>query len=223
MINLLDITENPIQHMGKMAGVCYGTNTQDPIKNYKRGLDVLKANHGRVLEFPEVTLELTGYSNRVIRELYTHIIGVTRLQESTRYVSMRDKFTHYYTPQSIQNNEKALDIYSYTMETLSNAYQSLIELGISKEDAGNLVPLGQHTKIVLKVNLRALINMFEVRTCDRAYIEYRILMGDIKSTLTNLDQEWDEIMSEYAITKCDKTGYCTENSSCGRYPLTFLP
>jgi len=37
-----------------MAGVCYGTDVSDDEKNYKRGIDCLKSQHGRTWEFPTV-------------------------------------------------------------------------------------------------------------------------------------------------------------------------
>lgn len=219
MITVLDYTENPIQYMGKVAGVCYGTDTMDRTKNYKRGMDVLKANHGRVLEFPDVTIEITGYSNRVVRELYTHIIGVTRLQESTRYIDMNKRFGEYYIPPSIKANPRASKAYCEAMSVSSDVYNELTELGIPREDLGNLVPMGQNTKVVLKINLRALIHMFEIRTCKRAYKEFRKLMVEIRLRLGDLDNEWEEIMTDHVDIKCDKLGYCPENKSCGRYPV----
>ena len=43
-------TKNPITLMGECTGVCYGSDTTDPVKNYKRGKDCLTSGHGRALE-----------------------------------------------------------------------------------------------------------------------------------------------------------------------------
>lgn len=217
MIKIIDITHRPIQYIGKVAGVCYGSDTSDETKNYKRGIDCLTNNHGRTFEYPDVTLEISEYSNRVVREIYTAIVGVTRLQESTRYLNMSEKFESYYTPKSIKMNEDALALYEDTMDTIKCAYETLKLMGIPKEDLGNLVPLGQHTKIVLKINLRALIHMFEIRTCTRAYVEYRSFMSELKKVLSEVDKEWAELCNDYFVTKCVRLGYCDEKKSCGRY------
>lgn len=83
--------KNPISMIGEEAGVCWGADTSDPEKNYKRGLDCLENEHGRTFEFPDVYMILDGYSARVIREWYTHIGGApTRLQASTRYIDYRN-------------------------------------------------------------------------------------------------------------------------------------
>ena len=34
--------KNPISMIGEEAGVCWGADTSDPEKNYKRGLDCLE-------------------------------------------------------------------------------------------------------------------------------------------------------------------------------------
>lgn len=202
-----------------MAGICYSSDISDEAKNYKRGIECIENNHGRTMEYVDVTLEIDGYSNRMIRELYTTIVGVSRLQQSTRYVNMSKRFDEYYIPPKIRSNPDALEAYEDTMWVIKDAYEFLISKGVPKEDAANLVPLGQHTTIVLKINLRALVNLFAVRTCTRAYIEYREFMNELRQTLMEIDSEWKELCKKYFVTKCAKVGYCDEKKSCGRYPL----
>lgn len=62
-----------------------------------------------MLEFPQIYLEISGYSARVIRELYTHISGApTRLQASTRYIDYTNEGFDCIIPKSI---EKMLMLY----------------------------------------------------------------------------------------------------------------
>ena len=80
-------TKIPITMIGMQAGICYGTDTTNNEKNYKRGIECLENNHGRTFEYPDIYAVIDGYSARTIREWYTHIGGSpTRLQESTRYI-----------------------------------------------------------------------------------------------------------------------------------------
>ena len=89
---------DPIRLIGEMAGVCYGADTEDIEKNFKRGINCLKSQHGRTFEFPDVYMILDGYSARVIREFYTHIGGLpTRLQSSTRYIDYSKNGFEYIT------------------------------------------------------------------------------------------------------------------------------
>lgn len=79
-----DTTKEPITMIGRYASYCWGADISNPEKNYERGLNCLKSEHGRTWEFPDIYMILDGYSARVIREWYTHIGGSpSRLQAST--------------------------------------------------------------------------------------------------------------------------------------------
>ena len=76
------------------------------------------------------------------------------------------------------------------------------------------------TKIVLRTNLRNLIDMAHQRLCTRAYWEFRKLMKDIINALREYSDEWKILIDEYKVfqPKCDVCGFCTEKDSCGRQP-----
>lgn len=213
MVTILDYTDKfPLQHIGIAAGVCWNSNVNDPEANFKRAIDCIESGHGRVEEYPDVEMVIEGYSARCIRELYTHIIGTTRLQESTRYVDCEN--FEYYDP--TKGNDRQTLIYNRTMQKIREAYKELLNAGMSKEDAANILPLGMHTKIVWKVNLRALIHFMEMRLCSRAYKEIRVLCNDIMSALSDYSGEWNHICLYYFKPKCLWSGKCTEKKSCGR-------
>ena len=202
---LSETTINPITKMGERAGICWGADISDPEKNYKRGMDCLESNHGRVFEFADVVMELDGYSARVIRELYTAMIGVSKLQASTRYIDYSNEFD-YYTPSDLENNVT----YHKTMFDIQRSYQKLIDEGYKKEDLGNLLPLGLNSKMVLKIDMRAILHLAEIRMCSRAYIEFQDLMKDMQLALSQLDGEWLEI-AKLMKPKCEN---CTEKENC---------
>lgn len=210
MIKVIDYTKNPLTLMGKVAAKCWDSNPSPQI-----GIDCIESNHGRILEYPDITVEISDYSARCIRELYTHIIGTSRIQQSTRYVNMNS--FDYYVPYSITNDKQAKATYDKCMVNIMKSYSILRELGIPKEDCANLLPLGSNTKIVLKINGRAILHMAELRLCNRALKEYRELMNELLNTISNLDDEWTKIIS-YAKPKCEILGYCNEKKSCGKYP-----
>jgi thymidylate synthase (FAD) len=176
------------------------------------------SGHGRVEEYPQIYLQLDGYSARVIREFYTHIGGApTRLQESTRYVDCSS--FGFVIPPSILENGKANYIYQETMRNISEAIKALEDLGIKREDSAMLLPLGMETKVIVRTNLRNLIDMSHQRLCTRAYWEFRQLMKDIINALAKYSEEW-EILIDYDlfVPKCQVYGYCPEKNSCGRRP-----
>lgn len=207
--------KNPIEMIGMEAGVCYGADTSDPERNYKRGIDCLESGHGRAFEFPDVYMILDGYSARVIREWYTHIGCLpTRLQSSTRYIDYEHGFD-YYIPDSVKKTTATLTVYKEMMDSIAKYLAWLVDLGVPKEDAANGLPLGMTTTIVDKRNLRNLIDMSHQRMCTRAYHEFRDLFHDVATALSEYSEQWAYIVDHYFEPKCEYLGYCNEKKSCG--------
>ncbi|MGL5751528.1 MAG: FAD-dependent thymidylate synthase [Paraclostridium sp.] len=218
MIKILDITKNPLTHMGMIAGICYG---QDNPKRFRKIAErCLSEGHGRVSEFANVTIEIDGYSAKVIRELYTHIIGTNRVQSSTRYIDYSSGGFEYTVPESVSKDLHSRMIWDNVMNTIQASMNQLKEKGVPVEDFTNLLPLAYTTKMVLNINIRALVHMFNVRACTCAYWEYRDLMKELKSVLSQQDDEWKYISDNYFVPKCVAIGFCDESTRhCGIRPL----
>ena len=217
-VTLLETTtRKPITLIGERAGVCWGADITDAKQNYKRGLDCIQSGHGRTLEFVNVEMILDGYSARVIREWYTHIGGApTRLQASTRYINYGE--FEYIVPDSVKDIPLARATYGNAMYTIQKAVEELEKIGIPREDAANLLPLGMCTKVVDKRNLRNLVDMSRQRMCNRAYWEFRELFKDICQALMVYSDEWFTVITMLMKPKCDALGYCPEKHGCGMYP-----
>lgn len=137
---LPETTIDPISLMGRRAGICWGKDITNSEKNYKRGLDCIKSNHGRVFEFVNIEAIIEGYSARVIREWYTHIGGSpTRLQSSTRYVNY-DNF-EYIVPKTVQTEEQKA-WYNNAIDTISQTLQNLEESGVKRKIFANVTSVG---------------------------------------------------------------------------------
>lgn len=221
-ITILEQTDkNPITLMGKMAGVCYGSDITNDQKNYKRGMDCILSGHGRILEYVNVAMIIDGYSAKFYREFYTHIGGSpTRTQASTRYINYtKGAGFNYVVPKTIQKNLQAEDLYVKTMAQINEACRVLEQdFGIPREDASMLLPLGMNSKVVDKRNLRNWIDMSRVRECSRAWSEYREFFADVKTALREYSDEWAWVVDNLFHPKCEEYGYCNETKSCGRKP-----
>lgn len=210
--------KNPVQMIGYEAGICWGADVTDPVKNEKRGWDCIKSEHGRTLEFPQIYMTIKGYSARMMRELYTHIGGMpTRLQESTRYIDYESGF-NYVTPHTIEANPEALNEYNAMMNDILTHLQNLENMDIPREDTAMGLPLGMESGMVIRTNLRNLIDMSHQRMCSRAYWEFREFMNELKNELGNYSAEWKEVVDFTFKPKCEVRGYCVEKKSCGRKP-----
>lgn len=215
---LPETVKNPITMMGHRAGICWGADISDDKKNFKRGLDCITSNHGRVMEFPDVHMIMDGYSARVMREYTRHVGGLSPwLQASTRYINYEDFVA--ITPKSIKANSEATVIYNLALKNIRQALIKLDDLGIPREDSANLLPLGMETKNVEKRNLRNLVDMSRVRKCTRAYWEFReSLFADIENALREYSDEWKILVDHLFKPKCEIFGYCNETKSCGLKP-----
>lgn len=216
---LKETTKNPITLMGERAGVCWNADTSDSEKNYKRGMDCILANHGRVMEYVNVEMIIDGYSARVMREFYTHIGSLpSRLQASTRYIDYtKDGGFDYVIPWSIKDNTNALVKYAKCMEDINKTCLELEkDLNIPREDSAMLLPLGMTTKVVDKRNLRNLIDMSKKRMCSRTYWEFRQMFTDIRKALSEISDEWKWLVDNLFKPECEYLGYCREKKSCGR-------
>lgn len=219
-IEIIRITEQPLQLIGQCTGVCWNAPVDDPEKNRKRAISCIKAGHGRVLEFPDYIAAIDGYSARCMREIYTHLAGgPTRLQSSTRYVD--EHGFKYYTPEKCSSN----GIYSQTMKAISDGYAKLIESGVPREDAANILPLGMESKMVWKGNLRMLINFMNRRLCTRALKEMRDFANEFRKLLASVDDEWAWIAENLFVPSCEQyrfinpeLRFCIEEHCCGRAP-----
>lgn len=214
---LSETIKNPLSFMGQCAGIAYDSDTTGSEKNYKRGKQCILDGHYRMLEFCDVFMEIDGYSCRTIREFARHVgDGLTMIQRSTRYC--KESNSEIYEPKSIANDFAAHSIFTYAFNCIMAGYEQLLNLGVSKEDAANLLPLGLHTKLAIKKNARNLSDMSAQRLCSRALKEYRDLMKDIINALSNYSEEWKELCEMIMKCKCDKVGWCEEYFSCGKYP-----
>lgn len=217
MIKITEYTKNPLNTMGEKAGYCY--NTTNP-KVFKRIAEqCLFENHGRVQEFPDISIEFSEFSGKVIREIFRHK-HMSELQESTRYVDMEN--FGYQTPPSILKNKEALKVWENEMGKIKDCISTLKSLGVPTEDYSNILPLAYNTKGVIKVCLRELIHIFGVRSCSCGYHEARKFCAELKKAIKEIgDEQWDWLADNFLVPKCDLKLYCEEEKRwhlCKKHP-----
>ena len=82
----------------------------------------------------------------------------------------------YYIPSSIKENDCIMSEYKEAVEKIYETYTKFIEeYKIPKEDARCLLPISMLSNISMTINLRSLINFFELRTDNHAQKEIRDL------------------------------------------------
>lgn len=129
----------------------------------------------------------------VSREWMRHRIGSFN-EQSTRYVEMEPDFylpegdavrtqvgkAGRYTFEPLQNVEQVQQAMLAAYDDAYDAYQALLRMGVAKELARNVLPLGLLTEFVWTVNLRSLLNFLALRTAPAALREIRDLATEVE-------------------------------------------
>ena len=165
---------------------------------------VLGYGHYSVIEHAVFTFSVEGVSRALTHQLVRHRIA-SYTQQSQRYVTY-DTLEDYVTPRSISDNEKAKEIYNYTLKHTSDAYQKLLKLGTPKEDARFVLPNAAKTNILITMNARELRHFFNLRCCERSQWEIR----EMAIEMLRQAKKAAPALFENAGPSCVELGYCPE-------------
>jgi thymidylate synthase (FAD) len=156
---------------------------------------LMRNRHGTPFEMVQFKFRVTCPIG-VGREWMRHRIGSFN-EVSTRYVEMEPEFyipppeavrrqvgkPGHYTFETVRDLEDVQDI----VDTMDSAYegaycyyQQLLEMGVAKELARNVLPLGLMTQFIWSVNLRSLLNFLSLRTHLTALLEIRELAEEVE-------------------------------------------
>lgn len=175
-VELLNYTKEGDRLIAQSAKLCYSSSniddilkdmTKDEIDDFNQHL--MNLGHESPLEHISFTFGIEGVSRITETQLVRHRIASYSVQ-SSRYVS-RDNFD-VVKPQSISNSDHDEE-FDKLVKNIENLYNSMIQNGIKKEDARYILPQGMETKLIVTMNMRAILNFFSLRTCMRAQWEIR--------------------------------------------------
>ena len=172
-VKLLRVTEKGINLVAEAAAVSGVLPTQ----NAKEIVELITDNdYSSALEHIYFTFDISEISVALSRELLEHRIA-SHTARSTRY--MEEKGFGYYLPKELEQKGKGegdgARIYAEAMKNANDAYTKLRELGVAREQARYVLPMALHTRYVVTINVRSLINFFMLRLCVRASPEIREL------------------------------------------------
>ena len=154
-------------------------------KAFHHGQGVLSVFSDPIISIEEVGVEDTydiemaaPYHNFVAEGFVVH-----NSQESQRYVKTKEP--SYIVPPSISEHEDGYirDLYEDTMEVIWDTYNRLLDAGVKKEDARFVFPNATTTKIMVTMNLRALINFLKLRMAKDAQWEIREMAQKMYNSL----------------------------------------
>ncbi len=165
------------------ARVSYGDGTKT-VREDAKLIDYLMRNqHMSPFEMVDFTFHIKA-PIFVARQWFRHRTASVN-EVSARYSVLPDQ---YYTPspvlsQAIRNKQgsgepieqqhEALEQYAAAYEAATTAYNSLLALGVSREQARLVLPVGIYTEFYWKQNLRNLLHFLQLRLDSHAQAEIR--------------------------------------------------
>lgn len=213
---LLRHTPDPERVVALGARICYSARTVSELESELDDDEVasllsllLRQGHTSPFEHASFTFGIEG-SRACLNQLVRHRIA-SYSQQSQRYV--RADNLECVRPPSVAGSDAAQAIMDESVEQARRAYGELLRLGIPKEDARYVLPVGAVSRLVATFNARSLHNVFELRCCERAQWEIR----DIAREMLSLVREVAPRLFARAGAPCEVLGVCREGAmSCGK-------
>ena len=112
------------------------------------------------------------------------------------------------TPSTVDD----MDAFRGLVMEASDAYQTLVDAGVPKEDARFVLPNATETSLLMTMTGSALFHFYGLRCCNRAQWEIRSLADAMLAQCRDAEPELFDNAGPY----CYMLGYCPEGSfTCG--------
>ena len=174
-VELLQITPNALEFIGRCAGICYNSSN-DSSSCVKRAVSCKDKGHLATLRFAHATFHVSGIS-RSCSHQFVRSKHLDFLQRSQRYCSEKD--TDFIYPTSMENNLDVETLYEHAL----GLYQELIKKGVKKEDARFVLPEATTTELIVTGNFQAWLDFIELRADKHAQWEVRNVAREINNIL----------------------------------------
>jgi thymidylate synthase (FAD) len=175
-VTLVQSTPNPEEHIGLLAGICYGkTGEQSPEQCIKRAYHCVTKGHLSTLRFAHATFLIEGIS-RICSHQFVRSKHLDFLQRSQRYCNEEE--TNVVIPESISKYD--VQDFVYNAQIL---YEKLIKIGVKKEDARFILPQGTTTELLAVGNFQAWYDFIKLRSGKEVQWEIRAVAHEINHQL----------------------------------------
>lgn len=206
-ISLIDYTENAkdLLIFSKRTRLTMSEGSFDDVCSLSEDEKEEQLNYvfttiGSSWEFVDYTILIEGVTRAFTHQLVRHRVGVAFAQQAQRVVNMSgDSFQYLATGKCKEDG-----VYHQTMEGIKQNYSVLLQNGCDPQDARGVLPTNILTNILMKINLRALSSMCELRLCFRAQGEYQDVVKGIKKAVVDVHPFVDDLL----YPCCIQHDYC---------------
>ena len=186
-VELLDHTADPEATIGKMAAICYDSNTEREAC-IRRAAHCKDSGHLATLRFAYATFNITGIS-RVCSHQLVRMAHAGILQRSQRYV--KEARVKYVNPPAFEELEPRIqEDWWRVQDEAETLYLRLVDTGLmKKEDARYILPQGCTTALNLCLNFQGWRDFLSNRTDKAAQWEIRDVANEIQRQLAGIAPE----------------------------------
>ncbi|EYB69635.1 thymidylate synthase (FAD) [Deinococcus phoenicis] len=171
------------------ARISFGGDSDAPLNDRDEKLIryLLRHQHGSPFEHNLITFKIIC-PIFVDRQMVRHRAGVSKNEISGRYVEMQERnFTPpAFRKQAPSNRQASVEddgtldqaaaarVWEEAWRAAFGAYQELLRLGVTREQARGVLPLSLYTESYFTFNVRSLLHFLELRDHEGAQYETRL-------------------------------------------------
>ena len=165
-----------LKNLERYARTCYKSEDKIvPGSAEKLIANILKRGHESVIEHEKVTVRVIC-DRGVTHEIVRHRIA-SYSQESTRYCDYHKKGSvQFIEPLFFIKQPERYRVWQEAMEATEKAYNHLIELGATPQEARSVLPNSLKTEMIITYNLREWRHFFKLRISPAAHPQMRELI-----------------------------------------------
>lgn len=178
------------------------------------------------LEFVHFTFQVEDVPRWFTHQLVRTRVGVSYSQVSLRFNDPTEGGYKIHVPLGLE--DEMVDIFNVAVDVSTKAYQRLVEMGLPREEARGLLPMGTLTTIGVNYSLKTLMALAETRMCHQAqpiWVEFmKQVRAAIRSYYLTLPTQEDvvpndevaDVLCRLLVRSCDRYGRCTFKSMYDR-------
>ncbi|MBP8932803.1 MAG: FAD-dependent thymidylate synthase [Candidatus Atribacteria bacterium] len=210
-VKLISSTPDPELTVARAARLCYRSSYDEKmtLENAQKLIrEIVARGHKSVLEHASFTFLIEGISRAASHQLVRHRLA-SYSQQSQRYINFKNP--EFVIPPSVNENKTLLNHFREHIQKSNDIYQEMIKIGIPEEDARYILPQAITSQIIITANAREYLHILQLRLCNRAQWEIRMIANKILVIL----KELAPTIFENAGPPCI-TGICPEgDKGCG--------
>ncbi len=178
------------------------TGIDDDTKMEKLIRYLVKAEHTSVFEHIIITVDIRNVSRSFLAQITRHRMG-----------SFTSSSQHYqdYSEYPMMVHPKYIDDFTSTDSsiTMVRDYNWLIDRGVPKEEARQILPNAAAVNLLWTVNMRSLMNFFRQRCCNRNTAEMQLFANRLRGIIVRRWPMFHSVLGPMCVTSSQPNA-CTQ-------------